>query len=85
MDEGLQKYYEGLLEMFLTEGWSTFMEDMESVRDSITIEGLKSEEDFWKAKGKLEVLNRVLAFEGAMKAAYDEIVRLPVREDRISI
>lgn len=71
--EELEQYYLALREMFMTVGWQTFIEDIEAAASICTLEACNSAEEFWKAKGRMEVYNRVMNYEDFIKA--DEAIK----------
>ena len=48
-----QEYFEECRNLFMTKGWELYMEEVKLGMDAITIAGLSTSEEFWKAKGKL--------------------------------
>lgn len=73
MDIELQKYYENLLELFNTEGWKQFQEDisdnMEILQDITTI---PDEKQFWFRRGQIEAVSRILSYEQAIINSYED-------------
>lgn len=58
------KYYEELNDMFMTDGWKNFKEEINnSVRLVNTVEQTKDVEDLFFRKGQLAVLAYFLNFE----------------------
>lgn len=72
MERELQEYYEHLFDLFSTPGWNILMEEYQETRDSMKIENCITAEDFWQAKGKVDMLNRFLGYEEIIKRTYDE-------------
>jgi len=73
MDRALQEYYESRFATMSTKGWEQFVEDAEAIKDTITIEGLKSAEELWFAKGQLDILNWILSIKEASEKAYEDL------------
>lgn len=73
MDRELQEYYEKLLELFSTEGWKQFMED---IGDNLEILGdittIPDENQFWFRKGQVEAVQRVLSYEQSIVNSYED-------------
>lgn len=65
------KYYENLVDMFLTEGWKQYIEEVQSRVDMISIDSIGSLEGLYKAKGEKDVLTSILGFENMVKQALD--------------
>lgn len=73
LDRELQEYYEQRFGMMSSKGWSDFIEDTQAIKDTITIDNLKTAEELWFAKGQLDILNWVLNIKKASEQAYDEL------------
>lgn len=71
MDQELLNQYENYFQMFRTEGWKQFVEDMQAIYDSYRIEDIKDEKNLAYIKGERRILNQVLQFEPAIKRNYD--------------
>jgi len=74
-DPELQKYFESLLDTFVSEGWRFLLEDFtgaeESIRDIIQC---KDDKDLYYRKGQLDVIGRLLAFETSIKNSYEDFL-----------
>jgi len=74
-DPELQKYFESLLDTFVSEGWKFLLEDFtgaeESIRDLILC---KDDKDLYYKKGQLDVIGRLLAFETSIKNSYEDFL-----------
>jgi hypothetical protein len=66
------KFFDNCRTMFMTDGWRIFQEEIIVAANSINIAGLNTAEDFWKAKGKLEILAQVSNWEAAVLAAEEQ-------------
>lgn len=73
MDRELQTYYEERFGMMGSQGWAQFLEDIQAIKDTISIEGLASAEQLWFAKGQLDIINWVLNLKVASEKAYEEL------------
>lgn len=73
MDKDLQTYYETYFDLFLTDGWKQFINDLQSNIENFNIQGIKDAEQLYKTQGQLSVLTSVSNFEAQIKAAYEEI------------
>lgn len=73
MDRELQTYYEERFGMMGSQGWSQFLEDIQAIKDTISIEGLASAEQLWFAKGQLDIINWVLNLKTASEKAYEDL------------
>ena len=76
MDRELQDYYENLLELFSTQGWKQFLEDigdnLEMLGDITTI---ADGNQFWYRKGQVEAIQRILSYQGAIVNSYEDFQR----------
>ena len=74
-DPELQKYFESLLDTFVSEGWRFLLEDFtgaeESIRDIIQC---KDDKDLYYRKGQLDVIGRLLSFETSIKNSYEDFL-----------
>lgn len=73
MERELQDYYSNRFGMLATEGWAQFIEDAQAIKDTISIDNLKTAEELWFAKGQMDILNWVLNLKTASEQAYDEL------------
>lgn len=68
----LIKYYESLLDIFSTDGWKNFVEDIQNISEPMNeVRTLHSEKDLWLRKGQLDILDYMLNYENMIKEAYD--------------
>jgi len=73
VDKDLENYFEKYWELFASEGWHQFIEDMEDNRTLMSdMMAVKDANDFYYRKGQLEALNRIVNFQSALEAAYKE-------------
>lgn len=63
------KYFEDARAMFMTEGWKTFLAEVEQAIASITVDSLSTSEEFHQARGRLGALRQIAGYENAMFAA----------------
>ena len=73
MERELQAYYDNRFGIMATEGWTQFIEDAQAIKDTISIDNLKTAEELWFAKGQMDILNWVLNLKTASEQAYDEL------------
>ena len=74
MDIKLQEYYESLLDLFSTNGWKHFKEDMaKSMLNLNDLQTVTTAEDFWLRKGQVSILSFIAGYEDAVVAAYEEL------------
>lgn len=77
MDTETQKYYEDYFNMFSTDGWKSFIEEIQTSFDSFRIEDIKDSTQLHKVQGEREQLFRILRFEWGIKSNYDVIMENP--------
>ena len=74
MDKDTQDYFDNYFDLFASQGWKQFIEDMEDNRtlmsDLLTI---KDANDLYYRKGQLELLHRIVNFQLAIENAYKEV------------
>jgi len=66
-----QKYYETYFDLFMTDGWKQFIEEINEILDRHRIEDIKNETHLAFVKGERDALFRVRRFETGIKTAYD--------------
>ena len=66
-----QKYYETYFDLFMTDGWKQFIEEINDILDRHRIEDIKNETHLAFVKGERDALFRVRRFETGIKSAYD--------------
>lgn len=72
MDE--EKYLENLIDTFATEGWKSFISDVEEASKPIKdLASIRNTEEFWMRKGALEVYTRILAYQPLIEQSYEEL------------
>lgn len=73
MTQEEEKYYEAYFDMFSTEGWKSFVLDIQGVHDGYLIENIKDSEELYRVQGERNVLQRILGFQHGIEAAYASI------------
>lgn len=74
MDQELQRQYDNYFEMFATEGWKQFVEDLEDISDNFRIEDIKDDVDLANIQGQLKVLKQILYFEDSIRRTHDDLL-----------
>jgi len=75
MTKELQDYYENLLELFSTQGWKQFQEDISDNLDLISdITTIPDEKQFWFRRGQIEAVRLILNYEETIKNSYEDFV-----------
>jgi hypothetical protein len=73
LDRELEEYYSNRFGTMSSKGWEQFIEDAQAIKDTLTIENLKTAEELWFAKGQVDILNWVINIKNASEQAYDEL------------
>jgi len=75
-DFELQDYYEKLLELFSTDGWKQYIEDIsDNIEYLMDITTIPDEKQFWFRRGQIEAAQRILAYESSIKNSYEDFER----------
>ncbi len=67
-----EKIFDAARELFNTEGWANFMNDIVNNIQSIRVENIDDEKGFWIAKGQLNVLHSIAGYENMMRASEEQ-------------
>lgn len=63
------KYFDDARAMFMTSGWTNFMEELEAAIDGCTLDACNSSDQFWEMRGRLAALRQIAGYENGVKAA----------------
>ena len=75
MTPELQKYYEAYADLFLTDGWKQFQEDIQAAAHTINIMSMKDAKDLYISQGKLDVFYRLLNWQSSIENAYEDLLQ----------
>jgi hypothetical protein len=67
MDE--QEAFDNARSMFMTEGWKDFVEEIDGLIETLTLDSASSSDEFFHCKGRLEALRAIAGYENAVLAA----------------
>lgn len=71
MDKDTQQYFDKYFDLFASEGWKQFIEDMEGNRDLMSdLMTVKDANDLFYRKGQVDVLNRIVNFQDSIENAH---------------
>jgi hypothetical protein len=74
MNKELEEYYTKYFDLFASQGWKQFIEDMEDNRTLISdLLTVKDADDLFYRKGQLDTLNRIVNFQLAIENAFEEV------------
>lgn len=66
----MDKYFDAVRSMFLTEGWALFLEDLSTfVSEANDVRHIADAEDLFYKQGQINVAEFVLGFEKAIEAS----------------
>ena len=74
MTPELRKYYEDYADLFMTDGWKQFQEDIQAAAFTINIMSLNDAKDLHISQGKLDVFQRLLNWQNSIENAYEELL-----------
>jgi hypothetical protein len=75
MEQELQHYYDNRFTLCASVGWKQLLEDLQQSRNELAkIENINSQEELWKNKGKVEVLDYILNLKEISEKVYQEIL-----------
>lgn len=64
-----QKYFEDARATFMTDGWKTFMAELDQAIEAMTLDVATNSDEFFQARGRLAALRQIRGYENAMFAA----------------
>jgi len=68
--DNLDKYFDAVRDMFLSDGWQYFLQDLNRfVTEANDIRAVRDAEDLFYKQGQLNVAEFVLGFEESIKTA----------------
>lgn len=67
-----EKYFDDARELFMCEGWKTFIAEIQAAVDNCRIENIQDEKAFRQVKGELDALHRILGYENLTKHLEDQ-------------
>lgn len=71
MKQELLNQYEAYFQMFRTEGWKQFLEDMQDIYDNYRIEDIKDDKQLAFVQGERRILSQILGFETGITTNYE--------------
>lgn len=73
MTPELEKYYETYFDLFTTDGWKQFVEDISSSANHFNIRTVKDESELKFMQGQLLILDHIVNWEVSVRNNYDSI------------
>ena len=80
MTPELEKYYENYFDLFLTDGWKQFIQDIQDASSDFDIRYVKDEGHLQNLQGQLKVLDILVNWEVNIRNAYDSITEEETEE-----
>lgn len=81
MTPELQKYYETYFDLFVSDGWKQFIEDVEQSAESFDIRNVKDESALKFIQGQLLILDKLVNWENGITTSYETIVNEESNEE----
>lgn len=73
MDKELERYFTNYFDLFATPGFTQWIEEIAEYRTDISdIKNIPDSNEFYRRKGIVETLDRLLNFQAAIETAYKE-------------
>lgn len=69
-----EKYFEAYFDMFLLDGWKSYIEEINEIIDNYDISNVKDDIDLYQKQGELRILRRISNFENGIRNAYDHFL-----------
>jgi len=63
------KYFDDARTMFLTDGWKTFLAELDEAISACTLESCNTTDEFWQMKGRILTLRQLAGYENLVLAA----------------
>lgn len=82
-DHQAQKELDDALSMFMTDGWKTFIEEIQGTADDMTLDHANTVEELFYLKGRLSAIRGVLAYE--KQVTYDDSTEEQYELDEITL
>jgi len=69
----IEKYYETYFDLFSTDGWKQFIQDVSDNLDQYDVRTVENADDLRFKQGQLKVIDHVMNWETLIRNAYEEI------------
>jgi hypothetical protein len=74
MTPEVEKYYEIYFDLFTTDGWKQFIQDVSDNLQQYDLRTVENADDLRFKQGQLKVIDHVMNWETLIRNAYEEIV-----------
>jgi len=73
-DKELDQYYDSQFDMFITDGWINFIDDVKRAKEALPrIKDIKGAEQLSFVQGQLDILDWVLERKNLVETAYKDL------------
>ena len=69
----LEKYYETYFDLFTTDGWKQFIEDVTANADAFNVRNVPDEKALKFVQGQLLIMDKLLNWEASVEMAYNQV------------
>lgn len=69
----IQKYYEAYFDLFSSEGWKQFVEDVNDSAGAFNVRSIGDEASLKFVQGQLAVMDKVINWQAAIEAMYADL------------
>ena len=73
MTPELEKYYETYFDLFTTDGWKQFIEDVSENAKSFDVRNVPDEKALKFVQGQLLIMDKLLNWEASVEMAYNQV------------
>ena len=73
MTPEVEKYYETYFDLFTTEGWKQFVQDVSNNLEQYDVRTVEDVDDLRFKQGQLKVIDHVMNWETLIRNAYEEL------------
>jgi hypothetical protein len=73
MTPELEKYYETYFDLFTTDGWKQFIEDVNENAKTFDVRNVPDEQALNFVKGQLLIIDKLLNWEASVEVAYNQV------------
>jgi hypothetical protein len=73
MTPELEKYYETYFDLFTTDGWKQFIEDIQESAKTFDVRNVPDEKALKFVQGQLLIMDKLLNWEASVEVAYNQV------------
>lgn len=73
MTPELQKYYETYFDLFATEGWKQFIEDVKESAGTFDVRNVQDEAALKFVQGQLTIMDKISNWDNMVNAAFEQL------------